>query len=276
LEQIFEFLKALLFGIVEGVTEWLPVSSTGHMILLQEFLPLSVRPEFWEMFLVVIQLGAIFAVIVAFFGQLWPFGRQSREKKRAVWSLWAKIAVGIVPAVIVWFFLDSWIERHLYNYVTVAAALIFYGVLFILIERRNASPALGDGAASDIDFRRAALIGLFQCLAIIPGTSRSGATILGAMLLGVSRPAAAEFSFLLAVPTIAGASLVKILKFAAGGGGLALYEGGILAVGCVSAFFVSIAAIDFLVSYVKRRTFSAFGVYRIALGAVVFGYFFLR
>ena len=275
--MVFDIIKALIFGIVEGITEWLPISSTGHMILLNEVLRLSVSDAFWEMFLVVIQLGAILAVIVLFWARLWPFGgTKHTEQKKCIWALWGKVVLAVIPSAVLGFFFDDWMNAHLYNYITVAAALIFYGVLFIIIERGHAKTELSKENVSDIGLKTAVLIGLFQCLALIPGTSRSGSTILGAILLGVSRTSAAEFSFFLAIPTMAGASLLKTAKFIYAGVGITGAEWAILVAGCVSAFFVSVLVIRGLMAYVKRHTFSAFGVYRIILGALVFAYFVVR
>jgi len=271
---ILELLKTVLLGVVEGITEWLPISSTGHLILLNNFISLDVSEEFWEMFQVVIQLGAILAVIVLFWNKLWPFGKKKTAvQKKSTWSMWAKIIVGVIPSAVVGFLLDDWFNANFYNYITVAITLIIYGVLFIIIERanKNKSPRIGD--ISEITYKDALLIGVFQILSIIPGTSRSGSTILGAMLLGLSRPAAAEFSFFLAIPTMVGASLLKIVKFAGAGEAVGLNEAIILIVGCVVAFLVSLAAIKFLMDFVRRHTFSAFGVYRIILGVVVVAYF---
>lgn len=274
---IFEILKAVLFGIVEGITEWLPVSSTGHMILLNEFLRLDVSEEFWEMFEVVIQLGAILAVVVLFFRKLNPFApSKSADEKKGTWSLWFKVIVAIIPSGLVGILLDDWFNEHFYNYLVVAVALIVYGVAFIAIERiRKPQNTLAD-TTDRITYKEALLIGAFQTLAIIPGTSRSGSTILGAMLFGLSRTAAAEFSFFMAIPTMLGASAVKVLKFVSSGVSVSVNEWIILAVGCAVAFAVSLAAIKYLMDYVKRHSFSAFGVYRIILGAVVIAYFLIK
>ncbi|MBQ8140300.1 MAG: undecaprenyl-diphosphate phosphatase [Clostridia bacterium] len=274
--MFIEILKTILLGIVEGITEWLPVSSTGHMILLNEFLRLDVSDEFWEMFEVVIQLGAILAVVVLFFSRLNPFApSKSVAEKRGTWSLWFKIIVAVVPSAVVGLLLDDWFNEHFYNYVVVAIALIVYGIAFILIEKVRKPVASVADSADKITYKEALLIGAFQVLAIIPGTSRSGSTILGAMLFGLSRTAAAEFSFFMAIPTMAGASLLKIVKFALSGVSVTMNEWIILAVGCLVAFLVSLAAIRYLMDYVKRHTFSAFGVYRIILGAVVIAYFLI-
>ena len=271
---LLELLKTILFGIVEGITEWLPISSTGHLILLNNFITLDVSDEFWEMFQVVIQLGAILAVVLLFWNRLWPFGlKKSVQKKRATWNLWFKIIVAMLPSAIIGLLLDDWFNDNFYNYVTVAIALIVYGVLFIVIERRRAGLQPRLERVDEITYRDAVMIGAFQVLSIIPGTSRSGSTILGGMLMGLSRGAAAEFSFFLAVPTMVGASLLKIVKFITGGALITGQELAILLVGCLVSFVVSVVVIRFLMDFVKRHTFSAFGVYRIVLGLVVLVYF---
>ena len=294
---IIELLKALVFGIVEGITEWLPVSSTGHLILLDEFLGLNVAPglgaefkaEFLEMFNVVIQLGAILAVIVMFFRKLNPFApSKSADEKRSTWTMWAKVLVASVPAAIVGIGFDKVLEKltnkdidgWLYNAYVVAAALIIYGILFILIEKfnKNKEPKISDIA--DVSYENAFMIGVFQMLAIIPGTSRSGSTILGAMSIGMSRTVAAEFSFFMAIPAMAGASLIKLLGFfkyiSESGVSVPLDAWLVLALGCVTAFAVSMVAIKFLMDFVKKHTFSSFGVYRIILGALVLLYFVIK
>lgn len=274
---IFELLKALLYGIVEGITEWLPISSTGHLILLDELIALNVSDAFWEMFEVVIQLGAILAVIVLFFRKLNPFAlSKSPEEKKATWILWLKVLIAIIPSGIVGVLLDDWLDAHLYNYVVVAVALIVYGVAFLFIERWKPEGRARVTSLHGISYMTALWIGCFQMLALIPGTSRSGSTILGAMMLGLSRSVAAEFSFFLAIPTMAGASLVKVLKFIGNGVEITGTEWGILAVGCISAFLVSLAAIRFLMDFVKKHSFSAFGWYRIGLGALVLIWFLFR
>ena len=279
---IIEILKAILFGIVEGVTEWLPVSSTGHMILLDEFVKLQVTPEFYEMFQVVIQLGAILAVILLFFHKLNPFSpKKDLDQKKNTWQLWFKVIVAVLPSAVIGLLLDDWMDAHLYNYVVVAITLIIYGVAFIFMERQNKSRNMKIQSVYDIDYRTAILIGCFQCLSLIPGTSRSGSTILGAIILGVTRPAGAEFSFFLAIPTMLGASLLKVLKY-----GKEILEGVaamptgteiiVLIVGCVVSFIVSVLVIKGLMEYVRKRSFAAFGVYRIILGAVVIAYFIVK
>ena len=273
-----ELLKAVLFGIVEGVTEWLPISSTGHLILLNEFITLNVSDEFRSMFDVVIQLGAILAVIVLFFHKLNPFSpRKTEGEKKQTWQLWFKVIAAIIPSGIVGVLFDDWMEAHFHNATVVSIALIVYGVAFILVERRNAR-RVGGKTVEDvyaIDYKTALLIGCFQCLSLIPGTSRSGSTILGAILIGVGRSADAEFSFFMAIPTMLGASAMKGLKFLLSGVAATGTEIGVLIVGCVVSFVVSLLVIRGLMEYVRRHSFSAFGVYRIILGVVVLVYFAL-
>lgn len=273
-----ELLKAVLFGIVEGVTEWLPISSTGHLILLNEFITLNVSDEFRSMFDVVIQLGAILAVIVLFFHKLNPFSPQKSEgEKKQTWQLWFKVIAAIIPSGIVGVLFDDWMEAHFHNATVVSIALIVYGVAFILVERRNAR-RVGGKTVEDvyaIGYKTALLIGCFQCLSLIPGTSRSGSTILGAILIGVGRSAGAEFSFFMAIPTMLGASAIKGLKFLLSGVAATGTEIGVLIVGCVVSFVVSLLVIRGLMEYVRRHSFSAFGVYRIILGVVVLVYFAL-
>ena len=274
---IFEILKAVLFGIVEGITEWLPVSSTGHIILLDEFIRLQASEEFKAMFVVVIQLGAILAVIVIFFSKLNPFDpKKSPAKKKATWELWFKVCLAIVPSGVVGVRFDDWLDAPLHNWFVVSLMLIVYGVAFILVERRNEGVQPRIGKVWHIDYRTALLIGCFQCLSLVPGTSRSGSTILGAILLGVSRSAGSEFSFFMAVPTMLGASAIKLLKFLLSGAAFGFQEFVILAVGTVVSFIVSMAAIKALMSYVRKHSFAAFGVYRIGLGIVVLAYFALK
>lgn len=273
-----ELLKAVLFGIVEGVTEWLPISSTGHLILLNEFITLNVSDEFRSMFDVVIQLGAILAVIVLFFHKLNPFSpRKTEGEKKQTWQLWFKVIAAIIPSGIVGVLFDDWMEAHFHNATVVSIALIVYGVAFILVERRNAR-RVGGKTVEDvyaIDYKTALLIGCFQCLSLIPGTSRSGSTILGAILIGVGRSAGAEFSFFMAIPTMLGASAIKGLKFLLSGVSTTGTEIGVLIVGCVVSFLVSLLVIRGLMEYVRKHSFSAFGVYRIILGVVVLVYFAL-
>ena len=276
MEMFVEILKAIFIGVVEGITEWLPISSTGHLILLNNFISLDVSEEFWEMFQVVIQLGAILAVVLLFWGKLWPFGKnKSVTKKRKTWNLWFKIIVGVLPSAIIGLLLDDWFTANFYNYVSVAIALVVYGVLFIVIERWRADKKPRIRKVEQITYKDALLVGAFQVLSIIPGTSRSGSTILGGMILGLSRGAAAEFSFFLAIPTMVGASLLKGVKFMLSGVAVTGQEIVILLVGCLVSFVVSVATIRFLMDFVKRHTFSAFGVYRIVLGILVLGYFLI-
>lgn len=267
-------LKAVLFGIVEGVTEWLPVSSTGHLILLDELVSLNVSTEFKRMFDVVIQLGAILAVVVLYFHKLNPFSPQkSQEEKKQTWSLWAKVILAIIPSGVVGVLFDDWMDAHLHTSTVVAAMLILYGVAFILVERAYQGRHLAVQDVNDMDYKTAIGIGLFQCLSLIPGTSRSGSTILGGILLGASRSAAAEFSFFMAIPTMLGASAIKLLKFFLTGVGFAGGEIAILLIGCVVSFLVSLMVIRGLMSYVRQHSFSVFGVYRIVLGVIVLAYF---
>ena len=275
---MIEILKAVLFGIVEGITEWLPVSSTGHLILLNEFVRLNVSEEFGSMFDVVIQLGAILAVIVLFFHKLNPFApSKSGQEKKQTWNLWFKVIAAIIPSGVVGVLLDDWMDAHLHNGIVVSIALIVYGIAFILVERRNQGKRLKViGDVHDIDYRTALLIGAFQCLSLVPGTSRSGSTILGAILIGVGRSAGAEFSFFMAIPTMLGASAIKGLKFILSGVAVTGTEIGVLVVGSVVSFIVSMLVIKGLMEYVRRHSFSAFGVYRIVLGVVVLGYFLLK
>ena len=274
---MIEILKAVLFGIVEGITEWLPVSSTGHLILLNEFVRLNVSEEFGSMFDVVIQLGAILAVIVLFFHKLNPFApSKSETEKKQTWNLWFKVIAAILPSGVVGVLLDDWMDAHLHNGIVVSITLIVYGIAFILVERRNQGKRLKViGDVHDIDYKTALLIGAFQCLSLVPGTSRSGSTILGAILIGVGRSAGAEFSFFMAIPTMLGASAIKGLKFILSGVAVTGTEIGVLIVGSVVSFIVSMLVIKGLMEYVRKHSFSAFGVYRIALGIIVLAYFAL-
>ena len=275
---MLEILKAVLFGIVEGITEWLPVSSTGHLILLNEFITLNVSEEFNSMFDVVIQLGAILAVIVLFFHKLNPFApSKSAPEKQQTWNLWFKVIAAILPSGVVGVLLDDWMDAHLHNGIVVSIALILYGIAFILVERRNQGNHLKQIAdVHDIDYKTALLIGAFQCLSLVPGTSRSGSTILGAILIGVGRSAGAEFSFFMASPTMLGASAIKGLKFILSGVAVTGTEIGVLVVGSVVSFIVSMLVIKGLMEYVRKHSFSAFGIYRIILGVIVLGYFLLK
>lgn len=269
--DLITLLKVLFLGIVEGITEWLPISSTGHMILVNEFIRLNVSAEFWEMFEVVIQLGAILAVVVLYFTKLNPFDlKKSVEEKKATWTLWFKVLVAVVPAAVIGLPLDDWINGLFYNYQTVAVMLIVYGVLFILVENWNKGKEPCVTTLEGITYKTALFIGIFQVLALIPGTSRSGATIIGAMLIGCSRYVAAEFTFFLAIPVMFGASLLKLLKF---GFAFTVPEAVILIAGMVTAFVVSVLAIKFLMGYIKKNDFKFFGYYRIVLGILVLGYF---
>ncbi len=271
---IIEIIKAIFFGIVEGITEWLPISSTGHMILLDEFIKLNVTPEFLEMFLVVIQLGAILAVVVLYWNKLFPFTTQEKYFiKKNTMVMWLKIVVACIPAAIVGLVWADAIDELFYNYQTVAIALIVFGILFIVIENKHKNKVAKINSIDDITFKTAFIIGLFQLVAaIFPGTSRSGATILGGLMLSLSRTVAAEFTFFMAVPVMFGASLLKILKF---GFDFTTDEIGILISGLVTAFIVSIIAIKFLIGYIKKNDFKIFGWYRIVLGVVVLIYFWL-
>lgn len=276
--EFIEIIKAFFYGIVEGVTEWLPVSSTGHLILFEQLFPMDVSDEFGEMFRVVIQLGAIMAVIVAYFDKLNPFSRKKTEKqKTATWHLWFIVVVSVIPSAVIGLLFDDWFDAHFYNAPVVATMLIVYGIAFILIERSREGKAPSIKSPYAIPMKTALMIGAFQVLAIIPGTSRSGSTILGAMLLGLSRTAAAEFSFFMAIPTMLGASGLKAVKYmkdmADAGTSMTGTETTVLIIGCIVAFVVSLLAIKFLTDYVKRHTFSSFGIYRIALGLLVLVYF---
>lgn len=272
--KILEFLKVIFLGIVEGVTEWLPISSTGHMLLVDEFLQIDASQEFKDMFFVVIQLGAILAVVLLFWKKMWPF-RLGEDKKtiivrKKVFSVWFKVVVACIPGAIATLLFDKFISAHLETPFVIAAALILYGVAFILVEKWNKTRKPTVRRLSDIDYKTALLIGLFQVLSIIPGTSRSGATIIGALIIGVSRTAAAEFTFFLAVPVMFGLSFIKLIDF---GFAFTGSELAILLVGCVTAFAVSLFVIKFLMSYIKKHDFKVFGWYRIALGIIVIFYF---
>lgn len=277
--NIIEILKVIVLGIVEGVTEWLPISSTGHLIIVNEFLKLKASDAFVEMFNVVIQLGAILAVIVLYFKRLWPIDKK-KDSKGLEWNkdkliLWAKILVACVPAGIIGILFDDKIDEIFYNPYVVSVTLIIYGVAFILIEIRNRNKEFKITDVKAMTFKTALIIGLFQVLALIPGTSRSGATIVGAMLIGTSRTAAAEFTFFLAIPVMAGASLVKILKFVSDGTGFTQNELYMLLIGMLVAYLVSMLVIKFLMSYIRKHDFKPFGVYRIILGIAVLLYFTL-
>ena len=278
---MLEILKAILFGVVEGITEWLPISSTGHMILLDEIIKLDVSDDFYSMFQVVIQLGAILAVVIIFWSKIWPFGRKNNTTplshtgvgawiKKDIFVLWFHILVSCVPAAIVGVLWDDLFEELFYNYIVVAIMLIIFGVAFIVIENMKAGQSAGINTVADISYTTALLIGLFQLIAaIFPGTSRSGATIVGALLIGVSRTVAAEYTFYLAIPVMMGASLLKILKFGFHFTGM---EAAILITGMLVAFAVSMVVIKFLMNYIKKHDFKVFGWYRIALGVIVLVY----
>ena len=278
--MIIEILKAALFGLVEGITEWLPISSTGHMILLEEFVSLNVSDEFWSMFLVVIQFGAILAVVLLYWNTIWPLGLQKHRKRtRIVWkkdtlNLWWKTIIACIPAAIVGLAFDDWLDEHFYNWLVVSIMLIVVGIAFLVIEnvQKNREPVVTD--LNDLTLRQAFIIGLFQLIAaVFPGTSRSGSTILGGLMIGVSRTVAAQFTFILAIPVMAGASLLKIIKF---GFDFTMTEAVILLVGMAVAFVVSVLIIRFLMDYIRKHDFKPFGIYRIILGAVVLLYFSLN
>ena len=274
---MIEILKSILYGVVEGITEWLPVSSTGHMILLEEIMPMNVSDSFWNMFLVVIQLGAILAVVLLYWNKIFPF-RKNKEGKyipvKSIWILWSKILVATLPAAIIGLLLDDWIDEHLYNGFVVAVMLILVGVAFIYIENRNKNMRPSVNSLDAISYKDALIIGLFQVVAaVLPGTSRSGSTIIGGLMIGVSRAVVAEFTFFLAIPVMFGASLLKLIKF---GFSFSLLEFFILAFGMIVAFIVSIFVIRFLMSYIKKHDFKVFGWYRIVLGAFVLIFFAIR
>ena len=275
--QFIEYIKAIILGIVEGITEWLPISSTGHMILVDEFLHLKVSAEFLEMFLVVIQLGAICAVPVLFWDKLYPLSRKkSKEENNAIWQTWLKVIVGVLPAAALGVLLDDILDEHLYNYIVVAIALIAYGIAFIFVEKNKAEKEFRVNSVTELSYKDALKIGAFQVLSLIPGTSRSGSTILGGMLSGVSREASAEFSFFMAIPIMLGASALKILKFILEGFSASSGEIILLVIGMVVSFIVSVYVIKFLMDFVKRHDFKIFGYYRIGLGALVLIYFIIK
>ncbi len=272
---MIEIIKAIILGIVEGITEWLPISSTGHMILVDEFLPLNMSEAFKEMFLVIIQLGAIMAVVILYWNKLFPFSAQEKYFiKKKTFIMWFKIAVASIPAAIVGILFEDQLDALFYNYVSVSLALIVFGILFIVIENRNAGKTARIRTIADITYKTAIIIGVFQLLAaVFPGTSRSGATILGAILIGVSRKAATEFTFFLAVPAMLGASLIKLLKF---GFAFTPLEIAVLITGMLVAFIVSVIVIKFFTGYIKKHDFKVFGWYRIVLGCIVLLYFFVK
>jgi undecaprenyl-diphosphatase len=266
-----ELLKAAFLGIVEGITEWLPISSTGHMILVDEFIKLNASAAFMEMFFVVIQLGAIMAVVLLYFHKLNPFSvKKSRLEKKETMQIWYKVIVGVIPAAVLGLLYDDWLNEHFYNYQTVAVTLIIYGVLFIVIENRNKFRTPKVNSFVELSYLTAFAIGIFQVLSLIPGTSRSGSTILGAIIMGTSRHIAAEYSFFLSIPVMFGASALKLVKFGFSFTGM---EIAVLLTGMVVAFVVSVLAIKFLLGYIKNNDFKAFGWYRIVLGILVVGYF---
>jgi len=269
-----EFLKALLFGIIEGITEWLPVSSTGHMIILNDLINLNVSDEFYKLFEVVIQLGAILAVVLMYFKTIFPFGFGKNEKKtKETFNLWGKIIVACLPAAVIGLLFDDWLDEHLYNSFVVALMLIVYGIIFIVIENKK----IGSGKIDQLNkitYKQALSIGGFQLLALVPGTSRSGATIIGSLILGLKREVAAEFTFFLAIPVMFGASLLKLIKYILNVGfSFAANELIILGVGCLSAFILSILVIKFLMQYIRKHDFKVFGYYRIILGILILLYF---
>lgn len=271
---MIEILKAILFGIVEGITEWLPISSTGHMILLDEFINLKVTDEFYDLFQVVIQLGAILAVVIMYFKTICPFGfGKNKEEQKSTWNLWGKILVACLPAAIIGILFDDWLDEHLYNSVVVSLTLIIYGIIFIIIESKK----FGKRETKDLDkitYKQALGIGAFQLLSLVPGTSRSGSTIIGGLILGLERSVAASFTFFLAIPVMVGASLLKLLKYILKVG--LVFQAGellLLGVGCLVAFIVSILIIKFLMNYIRKHDFKVFGYYRIVLGIIVLAYF---
>ncbi len=272
--DIIEILKAILFGIVEGITEWLPISSTGHMILLDEFVNLKVSEEFYNLFQVVIQLGAILAVVIMYFKTICPFGFSKDKKERLnTWNLWGKILVACIPAAIIGILFDDWLDEHLYNSVVVSLTLIIYGIIFIIIESKKIGKR-ETKKLNDITYKQALGVGAFQLLSLIPGTSRSGSTIIGGLILGLERSVAAEFTFFLAIPVMVGASLLKLLKYILKVG--FIFEAGellLLGIGCLVAFIVSILIIKFLINYIRKHDFKVFGYYRIVLGIIVLAYF---
>ena len=272
-----EILKAILFGIVEGITEWLPISSTGHMILLNDFIKLNVSDEFYKLFEVVIQLGAILAVVVMYFKTICPIGfGKTKEETKDTFNLWGKILVSCLPAAIIGILFDDWLDEHLYNSIVVSLTLIIYGIIFIVIESKKIGKR-ETKKLNDITYKQALGVGAFQLLSLIPGTSRSGSTILGGLIIGLERAVAAEFTFFLAIPVMVGASLLKLLKYILKVG--FVFEATellLLGVGCLVAFIVSILIIKFLMNYIRKHDFKVFGYYRIVLGIIVLLYFIFR
>ena len=274
--DFFNMLKVIFLGIVEGITEWLPISSTGHLILVDEFIKLDASPAFMEMFNVVIQLGAILAVVVLYFSKLNPFSStKTAGQKKATWTLWFKVAAASVPAALIGPFIDDFLEEHFHSFLPVALMLIIYGILFIVIENRNKDKEPTTLTLGSLSYQTAIIIGLFQVLAMVPGTSRSGATIIGAIIFGCSRYVAAEFTFFLGIPVMFGASGLKILKFLKNGNSFDLTQTAMLLVGCIVAFVVSIIVIKFLMNYIKKNDFKAFGWYRIILGSTIIAYWLI-
>ena len=271
-----EILKAILFGLVEGITEWLPISSTGHMILLDELVHLNVTNEFYKLFEVVIQLVAILAVVVIYFKTLfpWGFGKDKEDTKNTL-SLWLKVILACLPAAVIGLLFDDWFDEHFYNAQTVAIALIAYGVIFIVMDNIKKLSSRDTRSLNTVTWREAIGVGIFQLLALIPGTSRSGSTIIGGLVFGLDRKTAADFTFILAIPVMFGASLLKLAKYIASGAVMSALEFEILAVGCIVAFLVSVIVIKFLINYLKKHGFKAFGIYRIILGIAVLLYFFI-
>ena len=272
---MLEILKAIIFGVVEGITEWLPISSTGHMIILDDFIHLNVSKEFYKLFEVVIQLGAIMAVVVIYFKTIWPFGKMERDTRRTL-SLWGKIITACLPAAVIGILFDDILDKYLYNSIVVSIMLIIYGIIFIIVESKNIGTRKTK-KLKDITYKQALGIGGFQLLSLIPGTSRSGATIIGGLILGLDRSIAAEFTFFLAIPVMFGASLLKLCKYILKVGlAFKLNEILLLGIGCFVAFIVSILIIKFLISYIRKHDFKIFGYYRIILGIIVLAYFFLK
>ena len=272
---IAELFKVVILGIVEGVTEWLPISSTGHMLLVDEFIKLKMSQEFKDMFFVVIQLGAILAVVIMYFWKLWPFGMKDGRviAKKNTWIMWAKVVIACIPASVLGILLDDWMDAHLHTPVVIAIMLIIYGIWFIIIEKRNANKQFAVNDIDSLPFNKAFGIGAFQMLSLVPGTSRSGSTIIGGLTLGVSRPTTAEFTFFLGIPIMFGASFVKIMKF---GFDFTSSELIALFVGMAVAFIVSIFVIKFMMNYIRKHDFKVFGIYRVALGVLVLAYFGIK
>ena len=283
MELAFDLLRSVIYGVIEGITEWLPISSTGHMILAEQILQFNLSADFMEMFRVVIQLGAILAVVVLYFQKLWPFcrdnGRDTGVSKHIRWPvlrLWFKIIVACLPAAVLGILLDDWMDEHLYNSVVVALMLILYGAIFIWMENRNQGMEFPIQKTGELSYRTALLIGAFQCLSLIPGTSRSGATIIGAMLLGCARPVAAEFSFFLGIPVMCGASLLRIVKYLLQEGAFTGEQWIIMLLGMLISFLVAVVTIRYLMSYIRKHDFKIFGYYRIVLGVIVLVFFGIK